>query len=819
MMGWWWDARIALRGLRRRPGFALGVALTLGLGVGATTSIFSVVDAVVLRPLAFEDPDRLVAIGTTFPTREWADREVGLQHLAGINLLNVRDYTERARSVTAVGSVESISVMFPDAGSGPELVPAARVSERFFEILGVTPSLGRTFLPDEFTVSNDAVALLSWGTWQRRYGGDPDILGRSLGSVGSAVTVVGVLPRSFRSPEAFLGREPELWIPLSVDHERYASRGMRSLHVVGRLATGTSLESGRSEARAIAAELAAEFPEGNVYPDGTYFGIGMNSLHAETVGTAGRTLNIWIGAAALLLLLSVMNAGSLLLVRSMDRSRELAVRLALGSGRGSLVRLLLIEATLLSLAGAALGLGLAYAGVDLFVRFAPPEIPRVEGVAVDGRVLAVAVSLALTAGLLSGLLPASRHTGRAPWLRLGGGGRTVASSGSRIRSVLVAGQLAIAMTLLSGAGLLANSFVRIMTVEPGFEPDDLVTMNIPLKRPGAPAGEEAWQAWDAALSTLRSVPGVASVAGTTNPPFQAPFWAPRIVLPGDPPDLWREGIAGYAITPGYLETVGTRVRSGRGFLASDGPDSERVVLVNEAFVATVLEEADAVGAVIHSSEAGDSEALRIVGIVEDVVQSSADEGRRPAVYFPYAQTDWPMMQAVVRSTRGPDVLVPELRQALTGFSPMVVPQDVQTMRSRMARSRVGPRFQAFLVGAFALVALLLAATGLYGSLSHAVGRRQRELGVRMALGAARAGVLRMVLRQGLALAAAGVTVGLGAAWWGTRLLTGFLYEVEPNDPGTLTAVALVLMGVAAVACWNPARRATTVDPVEVLRSD
>lgn len=819
MRGWVHDVRIAARSLKRRPGFAVAVAVTLGLGVGATTAIFSVVDAVVLRPLAYDEAGRLAAVGATFPTREWADEEAGLQHLAGINLRNFRDFAARTRSFSALAAVEATNALFPDQGSGPELVPAARVSYDFFDLMDASPTLGRMFVPDEFRAGADGVVLLTHGAWQRRFAADPDIVGRPLGAAGSSAIVVGVLPRTFEPPEAFFATPPEVWMPLVADHPRYESRGMRSLYVVGRLAPGVDIEHARDEARAIATTIAADHPDGNVYPDGSHFGIGVNSLHAETVGTAGRTLNIWVGAATLLLLLSGLNAASLLLVRAMDRTRELGVRVALGAGRRRVVRLMLTEASLLALTGAAIGVALAYAGVDLFVRFAPPEIPRVDGVAVDARVLGVAVALSLGAGLAAGLTPLFRLRRGVPWARPGGTGRTVAEGRSRARSILVSGQLAVAMLLLTGAGLLTNSFLRIMAVDPGFEPEGLVTLNIGLKRPGAPDGEESWQAWDAALRELRSVPGVDAVAGTTNPPFQAPFWAPRIILPGDPPGLRREGIAGYAVTPNYLETVGTGLVAGRGIEPLDGPDSEPVMLVNEAFVRTVLGGEDPIGLVVRQSE-GDARApIRIVGVVRDVVQASADEGARPAVYLPYTQTDWPLVQAVVRSSRSPDVLIPELRKAVARFSPIVPPRDVRTMRQRMSDTRVGPRFQALLVGAFAMVALLLATSGLYASLAHAVGRRRRELGVRMALGAPRGGVLRMILREGLTLAGAGVVVGLIGGWWGTRLLTGFLYGVAPHDVTTLLAVSVTLLAVAVLACLNPARRATAVDPVEVLRAE
>lgn len=329
-----------------------------------------------------------------------------------------------------------------------------------------------------------------------------------------------------------------------------------------------------------------------------------------------------------------------------------------------------------------------------------------------------------------------------------------------------------------------------------------------------------WQAWDLALAEIGAVPGVQAFAGTSNPPFQDPFWAPRVLLPGDPPEMWRENIAGYTITPGYLQTVGTRILQGRDIEIQDGPNAQFVALVNETFVRTQLGGADPIGVEIHHQEGGGTpRPIRIVGVVEDVVQARAQQGRRSAVYFPYTQSDWPFIQVVVRSQLPSDVIIPELRQALARFNPIVPPTDVRTLEARMSASRTTPRFQAMLLGAFALVAMLLAAAGLYGSLSHTVGRRQRELGVRMALGAARSGVLWMVLRQGMRVSAGGLVLGIALALGTTRILASFLYEVEPTDPVTLVGVAAVLLLVSAAACVLPARRATGVNPVDVLRAE
>ena len=381
--------------------------------------------------------------------------------------------------------------------------------------------------------------------------------------------------------------------------------------------------------------------------------------------------------------------------------------------------------------------------------------------------------------------------------------------------------MAVAVVLLSGAGLLFGSFVRLRTVDPGFESDGLITMGVGIEgfaRSNPSLFTSVWGSWDLALAEIAAVPGVESVAATTNVPFQSPSWAPRLLLPGDSPETWREGIAGYAITPDYLETMGTELLQGRGFERLDGPDAERVALVNESFVRNQMGGEDPLDVMVRRSDGDEEIPIRIVGVVEDVVQTRAEEGPRAAIYVPYTQHS-ATFQAVVRTQLPPEVILPELRRAVGRFNPVEPPRDLLTMRDRMAATHTTPRFQAMLIGAFALVAMLLAALGLYGSLAHSVGRRQRELGVRMALGADRSGVLRMILGQGMRVSVAGLVVGMIAALVFTRVLSGLLYGVEPHDPLTLLGVSVVLVLVSAAACLAPARRATAVDPVTVLKAE
>ena len=828
--GWANDLKSAVRSLGRRPGFAMGVACTFALGIGATTTVYSVVDGVMLRPLPYREPSALVTLGSVMPNAAWMDGAADLQNLRVINWRNLARFQERTRSLESVGAIMEARLLRLPVDDGWVATRAPAVSSGLFETLGVVPVLGRSFLPEEYGARQrnadglvEPAALITYGAWQRRYGGDTAVVGQPL--EGNGPVLVGVLPPGFRPLEAFGEAPADFYLPFHADDE---ARGYNVV-ALARLRPGVSLEQARAEAPGIAAELAAAFPDDNLLPDGTHLGIGLNGLHAQTVGASGRMLGLFLGAAGLLLLLAAMNGATLLLSRSLDRSRELGVRMALGASRTRLVRLLVSEAGLLALVGGGLGILLAYVGVEALLRYAPASlpIPLLSTVRVDARVVSVAALVSLGTGVAARLLPAWRLTRSG----LGGGmsriGHASAERTSGLRAVLVGGQMAVAIVLLSGAALLFNSFVRLTTVDPGFEADGLVSMMEAYKGSAAAEGTDAlWQVWDVLLDELRSVPGVESVAGTTGLPFGAPFWTPPILLPGEAPSALRE-IAGYAITPGYLATAGTTLLQGRGFDRLDGPQAERVVVVNESFVRTELGGADPLNLIVRRRrwqyETGEPVAtlvpMRIVGVVEDVVQARPEEGLRPAIYVPYTQfEEATFISAAVRTSRPPNTVISDLRRVSAWFTP-ARQRVIVTMDNRMATTRASPRFNAMLTGAFALVAVLLAATGLYGSMLHAVWRRRREFGVRMALGANRAGVVRMVLGQGLRLSTAGLACGAVCTLVSARVLGSFLYEVRPTDPATLLTVGAVLVLVSVVACLVPARRATAIDPATVLKAD
>jgi putative ABC transport system permease protein len=840
MGGGWSDLRTTVRSLSRRPGLALAVALTMGLGIGATTTIYSVVDGVILRPLPY--PGSLVAIGSLSPGSGDVDPATGLERLEEINSPVLAGLQERARSYDWIGAICPYQILIADDNDVQDLVRAAMVSPELLPTLGAAPVLGRTFLPEEHSIQGEPVVMITYDFWQTRFGGDPDVLGRPLGTAVTAdsprPTIVGVLQRGSRLPEAFFseGEEPQVLAPLPVVPANSDLLLRFRVFGVGRLGRSATPEQARDEAHRIAEELTNELGALAEMPGGRPATIGVNDLHDQTVGGAARSLWVFLGAAGLLLVLTAMNGATLFLARALDRRHELGVRLALGASRSRVARLLVGEAAILSLVGGALGVALAYGGVALFLSFAPNSIPRLSDVAIDGRALGVAAAGTLAAAFVVGVLSAFKVTGSGSWQQLQSGGRSVSEGASALRTVLVGGQVALAVVLLCGAGLLFTSFMRIRGADVAFDPVGLIAVR-PAPQGSVEGGGSdvpGLRRWDPVLDALGSVAGVESVGAASNLPFQTPAWAPSISLPGDGPDVVREDIAGYVISPAYLKTVGTPVLQGRGLEANDGPDAEPVALVNEAFVRTQLDGRDAVGEIVRrrveapfrapsdkaAGQVNRDVAMRIVGVVPDVVQGRTEDGARAAIYIPYGQADSRQLVSfwtVVRTDLPADVVGPELRAVVSQHGR--VPMDMGTMTDRASIARGTPRFQAMLIGAFAIVALLLAALGLHGSLAHNVRRRQRELGVRMALGADRASVLRMVVGQGMRVAAVGLLLGLVGTLALARVLASFLFGMKPYDPLTLAGMAVVLLLVSLTACLAPAHRATSVDPVRVLQGE
>lgn len=820
---WSRDLVIATRNVMRSPALSLGVALTLGLGIGATATIFAVVDGVMLRRLPYDDPAGLVTVGALSPTGAFV--APGVQDLGPISILHYQQLRQRTRmfdTLVAVRVDRLMPLALPDGSE--ENVRAHEISGGLFDMLGTTtPALGRLFLPEEYETPKEGAVMVTFEEWQRRYGGDRGIVGKTIGRIRGGrfpAVVVGVLPPDFHPLEALYatGETPGYYFPRAPDLLP-EDRGWETWYVLGRLRRGVSIEQARAEAERVAADVVREFPEavGLRQRGGAPYRMGVNELQAQTIGANAQVFQLFLGATGLLLALAIMNAAGLLLARSLDRSKEFGIRMAIGAGRMRVVRLIVCETGLLAIAGGVVGAIVAYGGVEAFIRFAPSSIPRLSAITLDARALAVTAVISLTAGIAVGLLPALGVTRWDPWQSLQGDARLFAAPTSPLRSALVAGQIAAAVVLLAGAGLLFNSFVRMRSVDPGVDADGLVTLTVGYKDAPAVGRLPLHQAWDRVLDELRTVPGVRSVAGTTTAPFQTPFWSIRTQRLGDAPDEWHSGIAAYAITPDYLETVGTRLRLGRSLNRLDGPGTERVALVNESFVRTQLVGIEPLGTVMRISE--NDERVRIVGVVEDVIQQRAEDGFRAAMYVPYAQYGGTrFIVAVVRTSVPVETILNDLR----AVSSRLVPgrqADIRIMQDVIDSTLTAPRFRALLIGAFAAAATMLGAVGLYAAMAHFVERRRRELGIRVALGGNRAHVIGLVLGRGLRLSMCGLAIGVLAALALSRTLSRFLFGVEPHDPTTFLVAASVAILVSAAASALPAHRATAVDPITALRAE
>jgi len=798
------DIRHAVRRLAKSPGFTIAAVVTLALGIGATTAIFSVVDAVLLRPLTFRDPGRLVLVWERFAARD--------QTTNVVNPANYLDWRDRATSFSDLAAFGWSQQTF--TGDVPELVQGRSVTPNFFHTLGLAPLLGRTFTAAEAAPGGPNVIVLGYGLWRRRFGGDSGIVGRSVPvAVGSAI-VLGVMPRELRSMP--WGTE-QFWEPMRLN-ESDRSRGGRYTMVVGRLKPGVTQAAAQSEMDIITRSLQQEYPAFN-----TGWTANVVTLTDQVVGSARRALLVVLGAVILVLLIAAANVGNLVLARVEGRQRELAVRTALGASRARLVSQWLAESILLAVAGGTAGVVLARWGVDLLVALAPPYVPRLAEIAVDTRVLAVAAFVSIAVGIGAGLPAALGVTtqGLAVGLR-GESGRTTSDRlARRWRDGLVVVQVSLALVLLSGAGLLVRSLQRLASVAPGFDVSHLTTMAIDL--PGATYADSArlTNFYAQLAERARALPGVSDVGATSLVPLVPMNSATRFTIVGRPepkPGEWTSADI-RTVDPGYFATMRIPLERGRAFTAADRTTSPPVIVINETMARQFWPGADPVGARVQVNWTHPDQHPEIVGVVGDVRGSALDADVRPTIYFAYAQEPTGSMTLVVRHSGEPGPLVGAVRSIVRDLDRDVPLTDVATMATRLTRSMSDRRYPMLLLSGFAVLAMLLAAIGLYGLLSYVVSRRTREIGVRMALGADQPTVLRMVLRDGVRLTLIGVVAGAIASVAAARALGHLLYGVGPTDPLTFAAVGLLLVVVATIASYLPAARATRVDPVEALRTE
>ncbi|HKQ61003.1 MAG TPA: ABC transporter permease [Candidatus Polarisedimenticolaceae bacterium] len=806
------ELRYALRNLLRRPGFTAVALVTIALGIGANTAIFSVVNAVLLRPLPFPEPDRVCLVWENNLDRGWPRFSVAPG--------NFLDWRERSRTIESFAAFASRSLALT-GGAEPEQLDAAAVSPDFLRVLRVTPELGRGFLPTEETGGESHVVLLGHDLWQRRFGGALGVVGTAISLSGVSHTIVGVMPAGFEFPDA----QARLWVPLAMAPEfSHTSRGPRSLNAIARLKPGVALGEAQAELAGIAKSLEQEF---GGWSRG--WSVTLVPLREEAVGDVRKALWVLMATVGFVLLIACANVANLVLARANARGREFAVRSALGASRARVVRLLLTENVVLFVAGGTAGALLAVWGVDLLAAGAPPPISTRAAGALDVRVLGFTLALALVTGLLSGLAPALVATRRELQDALKDGVRgTGAGAGkSRLRSFFVVAQVALSLLLLTGAGLMVRSFQRLLGVAPGFDPHRAITLRVSLPESAYGSDPAVLGFYDRAFEQLRAVPGVQLAAATHLLPLTGNSVRPFLVEGREKPPAGDEPTAQYRIvSPDYFRAMGTRLVAGREFLASDGGAAPGVVIVNASFQQRFFNDERALGQRITLGGMPDVWG-EIVGVVEDVRHFGLDQAAQPEMYWMSGQAFLARsptlarlrrsMTFVVRTASDPLPLVPALRRAILAVDRDQPVSDVRTLEALLARSVADRRFQMELMGLFAAVALILSTVGLYGVVSLVSVQRTHEVGVRLALGARRGDIFRMIFASGLGLVLVGAALGLALAWGLTRLLTTLLFGVAPTDALAFSLAAVVLLAAAAVACWLPARRATRVDPLTTLR--
>ena len=808
------DVRYAARKLMRAPGFTAIVVATLALAIGATTAVFSIVNAVLLTSLPFSDPDRIVQVASAGrdgkPTvMSWSD---------------FGDYRAQSRSFAFMAAYDLGTANLTGAGDQPLRLSIARVNDTFFDVLGVPPVLGRGFVRGDDAKGAPRIAILSEPLWRTQFGADRAIVGKTVQLNGNPTTIVGIASSRVNWPPKI-----DMWLPLipTAGEDDPSNRGGHYLHGVGRLANGVTPEAAATELAQIARRLEQQYPESN-----TGFGATAKPLREAIVGDVQRPLYVLFGCVGFVLLIACANVANLLLVRASARETEIAVRTALGAGRGALVRQLVTESLLLSFAGAVAGVALAAWAVDAAVALGPKGLPRLDEISVNARVLGFSLGLAVLTGLLFSLAPALHVAGQniGQMLRESTRGMSGKRGAQRTRGVLVMSEMALAVVLLVGAGLLIRSFINVMRVDLGYQPEHVVTLHASLPGVAYPWDAEQLQFVNRTLERVRALPGVTDVALAFGQPLQAAGIRNTFEVEGWPPSTpQRRHIADVRmVTPGFFNTLGIPLVRGRSLLPSDGPSAPAVVLVSQAFVQQYFPNDNPIGKRVwlgwnrqRSADPKDTVTAggTIVGVVGDIKARSLTQPAPAILYAPLAQFPFPELSILARSNGAPEATIRAVRAVLSDIAPGVALYNAQPMTDVVSDSVAQARFYTMLLTAFAIVALVLAALGIYGVISYSVGQRTREIGIRIALGATRPRVVRLVVSQGLGLTIAGIVVGLFGARQLTRVLGSLLFNVPPADRFTYAAVALLLTGVAWMASYVPARRAARVDPVSAMRAE
>jgi putative ABC transport system permease protein len=802
----WNDIRHGVRGFLKQPGFTAVVVLTLALGIGSNTTIFSAVDALLLHPFSFPNQDRLVVVWDQNRTSGFARGSV-----APGNFTDWRDQNQVAEQLVAI---EQKSFDVSD-GSHPERFAGYGVTQGFFDALGVKAARGRTLLPEDSEPGREQVVVLKHSFWQQHLAGDPEIVGKTITLNRKQFNVVGVMPADFNYPY----NGGEMWTPLVFDRDEQKNRGSRYLRVIGLLKPGVSVAQAQADIGSIAQRAQQQFPETNSGRDAN-----VETLTDDAVRGARTGVPIAMGAVVFVLLIACANVANLLLVRAASRQRETAVRLALGASRLRLLRQALTESALLGLLGGALGLLISIWAIAALARGIPEGfsrfIPGWGRLGINLTVLAFTFGLSMLAGMVAGLAPVwhSTRTNLNEALKAGGRSDAAMNGQNRLKSVLIVSEVALSLVLLIGAGLMVRSFVEMMRADLGIKPENVLALQISLPRESYEDNSKKIAFYDQLLARVGVLPGVVKAGAINIVPFSSNYQSSNFQIIGRPPFAkGQEPDAEVRVTtPDYFEAIGTGLRRGRLFNFQDDANATRVVLINEAFAKKFLPGEEPIGQRLNFG-GGEKETQEIIGIVADVKNDDLDEAVEPIAYSPYAQHPWSNISLIIRGTQEPTRLASAVRSEVQALDPNLPVSNI-TPLDQMIYERTSPkRLMTYILAVFALIALLLASIGVYGVMSYAVTQRTQEIGVRMALGAQALDVLKLVVKHGMTMALVGVAIGLAGAYALTRLLANLLFKVTPTDLATFAVVTIALIVVALVACYIPARRATKVDPLVALR--
>jgi predicted permease len=800
------DLRYAVRSLRRNPAFAAVTILTLAVGIAAATAMFTVAHAVLLRPLPFPEPERLVEISEVNPLKGWTHTVVAPANLADWRARNTV-FTDIAGYIGLDDRGASDYRAFLSGAGETQALNGIAVMGNLFDVLGTRPLAGRTFSFDETFEGHDAVVVLTYGTWQTIFGADPAIVGRTIVLNGRSTTVVGVMPADFFFPN----KSVQFWLPVGVKPDLFARmRGPHWMHTVARLRPGVSLAHAREQMTGIAADLERIYPDSN-----KKMGVRLEPLHAIMAADARPTVLMLGSSVALLFLIVCANIASLQLGRGVGRAREIAVRRALGAGRARLVRQLLTEGFVLSVAGTALGVLLASAAPAVLARAAAGVLPLYATPRLDGAVLTFAAALGLVAPVVFGLMPALTSS-RVE--RLSMRTETASPQATRAREVLVACEVGLAVVLVVGSVLLARSLYRLQRVDPGFNAEHVVSfmLSLPHPRYDDSAQERGFVEIE---RRLKEIPGVQAVGGTSALALRGTTYTSTATIEGRPPADFEQELRHKSVTPDYFRTMGIPLLAGRFLSPRDGP-TDLAIVVNESLARTYFRGGSPLGQRLKFGKPGDTDPWNtIVGVVADEKQDGLDKDTQPEAYSAFTANSQNPFTFVLRSALSDDAVVAAARQTVRGFDPQVAITDVAPLSAVVAASIGSERFRATLMGAFAGVAMFLAALGIYGVLAYVVSQRARELGIRLALGARRQELFAMVVRQGMRPVAVGTAAGVAAALALTKLLGSVLFHVRPGDPVTYAVSLTALAAIALAACVLPAIRATRVDPLVALHED